>query len=126
MLVVTTETIPGRSIYTTIGQVMGIAARPTNPFTEGLKTLDGRSHPMAPSLLRGRSEAIAHMVAEATRLGADAVIGMKFDNRMITATATWSEICAYGTAVRLADPIRRRVSAPPSANAGWARLPLPK
>ena len=42
------------------------------------------------------------MAAEALRRGADAVIGMKFDNRPIT--DSWTEICAYGTAVRLVRP----------------------
>lgn len=99
MLVVTTETIPGRPIVYAIGEVMGVTARPNNPYTEGLKALDGQSRTPMPSLVRWRRDAIGQMIAEAKRLGADAVIGMKFDNRHIT--SAWSEICAYGTAVRL-------------------------
>lgn len=101
MLIVTTESIPGRNIRFVIGEVIGVTARMNNAFTEGLRHLDGQTEPQrSPALLRWRWEAVGEMVAEAVRLGADAIIGMKFDNRQIT--PTWSEICAYGTAVKLA------------------------
>lgn len=102
MLIVTTELIPGRTIKSVIGEVIGVTARQNNAFLEGLRRVDGRpATAQAPSLLRWRWDAIGGMAEEAMRLGADAVIGMKFDNRQIN--ASWSEICAYGTAVRLAD-----------------------
>jgi uncharacterized protein YbjQ (UPF0145 family) len=112
MLIVTTESIPGRHIGAVIGEVMGVTARSHNPFAEGLKQLNGDANPRrATALLKWRQEAITEMAAEATRRGADAVIGMKFDNRQIT--GAWTEICAYGTAVRLVRS--------PVANAGPAR-----
>jgi uncharacterized protein YbjQ (UPF0145 family) len=104
MLIVTTETIPGRHISRVIGEVMGVTARPTNPFTEGFKNTDGRSSPPQPFLVKWRKDAIAELISEAKKLGADAVIGMKFDTRQVT--ASWSEICAYGTAVRLSQIAR--------------------
>ncbi len=108
MLIVTTESIPGRHIRFVIGEVIGVTARMNNAFTEGLRHLDGVSEPnRSQGLLKWRWEAISEMVNEAVRLGADAIIGMKFDNRTIT--PTWSEICAYGTAVKLS---RDRASAP--------------
>jgi uncharacterized protein YbjQ (UPF0145 family) len=100
MLIVTTEAIPGRQIRSVIGEVIGVTARLNNVFTEGLRHVDGQSTVHKnPNLLRWRWEAISEMAAEASRLGADAIVGMKFDNRRIT--DAWSEICAYGTAVRL-------------------------
>ena len=112
MLIVTTESIPGRQIGAVIGEVMGVTARSNNPYTEGLKQLNGDANPRrAPALLRWRQEAITEMAAEARRRGADAIIGMKFDTRQIT--GSWTEICAYGTAVRLAPT--------PSAHAGPGR-----
>ena len=91
MLIVTTETIPGRTIRSVIGEVMGVTARSNNPFTEGLKQLNGEANPnRTPALLRWRQEAISEMAAEAGRRGADAIIGMKFDNRQIT--GSWTEI----------------------------------
>jgi uncharacterized protein YbjQ (UPF0145 family) len=121
MIVVTTETIPGRTIYQVIGEVMGVTARAANAFTEGVKVLSGPSRPPMPYLVRWRRDAIREMIDEATRLGADAIIGMKFDTRQIT--ASWSEICAYGTAVRLTDsPLQRRSQhAGPGHHAG--RIP---
>lgn len=108
MLIVTTESIPGRNIRFVIGEVIGVTARMNNAFTEGVRHLDGQSTPQrSPALIRWRWEAIGEMVAEAVRLGADAIIGMKFDNRQIN--NSWSEICAYGTAVKLG---RDRASAP--------------
>jgi uncharacterized protein YbjQ (UPF0145 family) len=101
MLIVTTDTIPGHRVASVIGEVIGVTARSNNPFTEGLKQLNGDANPdRTPSLVRWRREAVMEMAAEARRLGADAVIAMKFDNRQIT--PVWTEICAYGTAVRLA------------------------
>ncbi len=109
MIVVTTETIPGRTIYQVIGEVMGVTVRAANAFTEGIKVLSGPARPPMPSLVRWRRDAIREMIAEATRLGADAIIGMKFDTRQIT--SAWSEICAYGTAVRLTDSPSQQHSA---------------
>jgi uncharacterized protein YbjQ (UPF0145 family) len=39
------------------------------------------------------------MIHEAEARGADAVIGMRFDSEAMA--DQWSEICAYGTAVKL-------------------------
>ena len=110
MIVITTETIPGRA-FDAIGEVVGVTARPLNPYTEGIKTLDGKSRLATPSLLRWRREAIAQMVTEAQKIGADAVVGMRFDNRHLT--SAWAEICAYGTAVRFAErPVGRHAETP--------------
>jgi uncharacterized protein YbjQ (UPF0145 family) len=83
-----------------LGEVMGVSVRTLNPFSEGIKRVDGRpATQIVSSMLRWRKEALAHMAAEAQEIGADAVIGMKFDNRILS--SMWTEICAYGTAVRL-------------------------
>ena len=47
-------------------------------------------------LAQSRNEAMARMVAEATRRGSNAIVGMRFDSGAI---GQWSEICAYGTGV---------------------------
>ena len=44
------------------------------------------------------------MVAEAEAKGADAILAMRFDTSEIG--RTWTEICAYGTAVKLAPKSR--------------------
>jgi uncharacterized protein YbjQ (UPF0145 family) len=118
MLIVTTDEIPGRTIDTVIGEVVGLTARTLNPFSEGIKRVDGlATKEMIPSLLRWRRDAVANLAAEAELLGADAVVGMKFDNRILS--SAWTEICAYGTAVLLvpsvvrADNVGRARPAPP-------------
>jgi uncharacterized protein YbjQ (UPF0145 family) len=96
--------LPGYVVHRVCGQVLGVAARSRNPYREGIKTMAGHADPAAPrTLARWRYDAIDEMLANATRLGANAVIGMRFDHREIT--QSWSEICAYGTAVVVA-PVR--------------------
>ena len=54
---------------------------------------------MTKMLAQGRQEAIARLVEEAESKGANAVIAMRFDTSELG--STWTEICAYGTAVRI-------------------------
>lgn len=106
MLAVTIESLPGYDITHVMGEVVGASARPDNVFTEGVKSLPGAINPrMSQALNRGREEAIARMLRAAHQRGANAVVGMRFDHRTIG--NTWSEICAYGTAV-VAAPCRQR------------------
>lgn len=74
-------------------------ARTRNPYREGVKNLRGGAYdPKAPeNLTRWRTEAVANLGEEARRLGANAVIGMRFDHREVG--EMWMELCAYGTAV---------------------------
>lgn len=98
MLVVTTEAIAGYRVEQVLGEVIGVIGRSRNPFREGVRTLPGD---VAPDMLRllqqYRRDAIAEMVQQAQRCGANAVISMRFDHRSIS--DMWEEICAYGTAV---------------------------
>jgi uncharacterized protein YbjQ (UPF0145 family) len=100
MLIVTTENVPGYRVVEVFGQVFGLTARTHNPYNEGVKALTGGLNPqMVGALGHWREEAIAEMAEAARRKGANAVIGMRFDNREIS--SSWAEICAYGTAVRV-------------------------
>ena len=49
---------------------------------------------------RGREHATERLVEEAEAKGANAVIAFRFDTSELG--ATWTEICAYGTAVTVA------------------------
>lgn len=96
--VVTTDVLPGHDIREVVGQVMGVVVRTQNPFSEGVKTLDGGVNPRrVKAMTTWREQAVESMVEEAKKRGANAVIGMRFDHRVIT--EFWTEICAYGTAV---------------------------
>jgi uncharacterized protein YbjQ (UPF0145 family) len=98
MLAVTIDNLPGYEVREVIGEVIGIAARQQNVFTEGVKALSGTVSPQMPrTLRRWREDAIARMVESAYRRGANAVVGVRFDHRAIG--SDWTELCAYGTAV---------------------------
>jgi len=100
MLVVTTETVPGYDVTDVLGEVMGVVARTRNPYAEGVKALSGEVNPAVASALTGwREEAVTNMARAAHRRGANAVVGMRFDHRDIS--GSWTELCAYGTAVRV-------------------------
>ncbi|MEE6258265.1 YbjQ family protein [Plantactinospora sonchi] len=99
MLIVTTDQLPGYEIRAILGEVVSSQARTRNPYREGVKSLRGGAYdPNAPeNLTRWRTDAVQKLGEEATRLGANAVLGMRFDHRDVG--ELWMEICAYGTAV---------------------------
>ncbi len=110
MLVVTTDSIPGYEVRAVIGEVVGVTARTFNPYIEGVKSLNGRLNPQLVLLLTQiRQEAVAHMADAANRRGANAVVGMRFDNRDVT--PPWREICAYGTAVFVVSTTQGQIAA---------------
>jgi hypothetical protein len=61
-------------------------------------------------LTQAREAAVTELMRMARRRGANAVIGMRFDNRDVS--NNWAEICAYGTAVRVERIRPRRVPRP--------------
>jgi uncharacterized protein YbjQ (UPF0145 family) len=102
-VVVTTDNLPGYEIRDVFGQVMGVVVRTQNPYSEGVKALDGGLNPRRVKVNTAwREDAIKSMIEQAKRRGGNAIIGMRFDHRIIT--EFWTEICAYGTAV-LAVPM---------------------
>ncbi len=103
MLIVTTETVPGRDA-TPLGLVRGSTVRAKHigsDIVAGLRNLVGGEIREYASLLAGaREQALDRMVAEAEALGADAIVAVRFETSQIAQAA--SEILAYGTAVKLA------------------------
>ena len=94
--------IPGWEITEVIGEVFGLTVRSRNVGSQlgaALKSLaGGELKGMTKNLVASRQEVIARMVDEATAKGADAVLAMRFDTSEMG--GNWTEICAYGTAVR--------------------------
>jgi uncharacterized protein YbjQ (UPF0145 family) len=123
MLVVTTEHIPGFEVSAAIGEVAGVAVLQKNMYTGGVKNLAGEMNPrMRQDLADAREHAVAELVRAARRRGANAVVGMRFSTRDIH--EKWSEICAYGTAVRVGPaPIRNLPPPSPPPALGSARPP---
>jgi uncharacterized protein YbjQ (UPF0145 family) len=102
MLISTMNDIPGRQVVEVYGEVMGLTVRSRNIGSQigaGLKSLmGGELKGMTKALQDSRNEVIERMVAEAEAKGADAILAMRFDTSELG--STWTEICAYGTAVK--------------------------
>jgi uncharacterized protein YbjQ (UPF0145 family) len=103
MKIVTTETIAGHEIIEVLGVVRGSTVRARNVGRDifaGLKNLVGGEIEEYTKLAAdSREEAYFRMVKDAERLGADAVVGVRFTTSMIMQGA--SEMLAYGPAVKL-------------------------
>src|ERR1700760_2245224 len=107
MLVVTTENIPGYRRKETLGHVFGVIVRSRGiggNIMAGLRSIvGGEIHEYTQLLEEARRHAVDRMVANATAMGANAVIMMRFDSAEIG--QTMSEIVAYGTA-GVIEPVR--------------------
>lgn len=101
----TTETIPGKRITQSLGLVRGNTIRARHIGSDimaGIKTLVGGEISEYTKLLaEAREQSIDRMVAEAERLGADAVVGIRFTTSVVMSGS--AELLAYGTAVKVAD-----------------------
>ncbi len=102
MLISTMNDLPGYEIDEVFGEVFGLTVRARNIGSQigaSLKSLiGGELGGMTKMLAQGREEAISRLVEEATAKGANAIVAMRFDTSELG--TTWTEICAYGTAVR--------------------------
>jgi uncharacterized protein YbjQ (UPF0145 family) len=102
VLITTTNDLPGYTIEEVYGEVFGLTVRSRNfgsQFGAGLKSLvGGELKGMTKALAQSRTDVIARMVEEAEAKGANAIVAMRFDTSEMG--GTWTEICAYGTAVR--------------------------
>lgn len=105
MIVCTTEKVAGRETATTLGQVFGVTVRSRGiggNIVAGLRSImGGEIHEYTQMLEEARKHAIDRMVQNATLMGADAIVMMRFDSSEIG--DIMSEIVAYGTAVKLAS-----------------------
>lgn len=101
MLVVTTENIAGYRVTQVMGQAFGLVVRSRGlggNIKAGLRSLGGGEITEYTEMLEdARRHAIDRLVQNATAMGANAVIMMRFDSSEIG--QTMSEIVAYGTAV---------------------------
>jgi uncharacterized protein YbjQ (UPF0145 family) len=101
MIVATTPFIAGHRIVETKGQVFGLVVRSrgfSGNLIAGLRSLGGGEIKEYTSLLEDtRRQALDRLVKNATLMGGNAVISMRFDSSEMATTMT--EIVAYGTAV---------------------------
>jgi uncharacterized protein YbjQ (UPF0145 family) len=103
MIVTTMNDIPGYEVDEVFGEVMGLTVRSRNIGSQigsGLKSiLGGELKGMTKALVASREQVRERMVEEAEALGANAIIAMRFDTSEMG--GNWTEICAYGTAVKV-------------------------
>jgi uncharacterized protein YbjQ (UPF0145 family) len=102
MIITTMNDLPGYEIDEVLGEVFGLTVRARNigsQFGASLKSLvGGELKGMTKMLAEGRVHAQERLEEEASAKGADAIIAFRFDTSELG--QTWTEICAYGTAVR--------------------------
>jgi uncharacterized protein YbjQ (UPF0145 family) len=103
MFLVTTNSIEGKPILETLGLARGntIQARHIGrDIMAGLRTIVGGEIKEYTAMLdKARDQAIERMVNQAEKLGANAIVGVRFTTSQTMFGA--AEILAYGTAVRV-------------------------
>ncbi len=103
MFLVSTDTVPGREIDSVLGLVRGNSVRAKvfiKDIMAGLRNfVGGEVNEYTELMTESREAALSRMVAEANKLGADAVVGIRFTTSQIMESA--AEMFVYGTAVKL-------------------------
>ncbi|MCL5048378.1 MAG: YbjQ family protein [Firmicutes bacterium] len=103
MLITTANDFPGHQITEVLGEVFGLTIRSRNLGSQigaGLKSIvGGELKGMTKNLAESRNIAMSRMVEEAEAKGGNAIVAMRFDTSDMG--GNWTEICAYGTAVKI-------------------------
>jgi uncharacterized protein YbjQ (UPF0145 family) len=103
LIITTANELPGYEITDVYGEVFGLTVRSRNVGSQigaSLKSLvGGELRGMTKALAESRSQVIERMIEEAESKGANAVVAMRFDTSEMG--PNWTEICAYGTAVKV-------------------------
>ena len=104
MIITNTETIPNRQVTEILDICRGSTVRARSigrDIFAGFKNIVGGEISEYTKLqAQSREEALQRMIADAERVGADAVLNIRFTTSTIMQGA--SEVLAYGTAVKLA------------------------
>ena len=102
VIIATTNDLPGYEVQEVLGEVFGLTVRSRNLGSQigaSLKSLaGGELKGMTKMLAEGREHATERLIEEAEEKGANAILAFRFDTSELG--ATWTEICAYGTAVK--------------------------
>ena len=102
MLISTMNDLPGHRIEEVHGEVFGLTVRSRHVGSQigaAVKSLKGGElKGMTKMLAEGRQDATQRLIDEAKAKGANAVVAFRFDTSELG--GTWTEICAYGTAVQ--------------------------
>ena len=103
MITTTTETIPNKEVSQILGISRGSTVRARNVGRDifaGLKGIVGGEISEYTKLqAASREQAMERMVEDAEKMGADAILNVRFTTSTVMQGA--SEVLAYGTAVKL-------------------------
>ncbi len=103
MIISTSDTVPNREVIELLGISRGSTVRARNigrDIFAGLKNIIGGEIEEYTKLqAESREQAMERMVADAEKMGADAILNFRLTTSMVMQGA--SEILAYGTAVKL-------------------------
>ena len=102
MLISTMNDLPGYRIEEVHGEVFGLTVRSRHVGSQlgaaAKSLLGGELKGMTKMLAEGRQDATRRLIEEAEGKGANAIVAFRFDTSELG--GTWTEICAYGTAVQ--------------------------
>jgi uncharacterized protein YbjQ (UPF0145 family) len=105
MIITTTETITGKRVAKSLGIVRGNTIRARHvgrDILAGLRNIVGGEIVEYTKLMaESREQALDRMRDEASRMGANAIVAVRFSTSYLSAGA--AELLAYGTAVVLED-----------------------
>ena len=105
MILATTEAVTGKRIVTVLGLVRGNTVRARHigrDISAIVRNIAGGEITEYTKLLaESREQSIDRMVDEAERLGANAIVGVRFSTSSIMGAA--AEVMCYGTAVVLEE-----------------------
>ena len=105
VLVSTMNDLPGYEVTEVLGEVFGLTVRSRNIGSQiGAQfksIIGGELRGMTTALVDSRNQVMERMIDEARARGAHAVLAMRFDTSEMG--PNWTEICAYGTAVRVRE-----------------------
>ncbi len=105
MILITTDQIPGREIRETLGLVKGNTIRAKHigkDILAGLRNIvGGEIKEYTEALSEAREVALKRMIEDAEKLGAEAIVGIRFTTSQIMGGA--AELLVYGTAVKLTE-----------------------
>ncbi len=104
MIIATTESVAGYNISDHLGTVIGNTIRARHlgkDIMAGFRTIiGGEIKEYTGMLAESREQALIRMKDKAKELGANAVVGVRFQTSMILSGT--AELLVYGTAVKLA------------------------
>jgi uncharacterized protein YbjQ (UPF0145 family) len=125
MIIATAPYVAGYRVTETRGQVFGLVVRSRglggNLLASLRSVVGGEIHEYTSLLEDTRRQAIDRMVQNATLVGANGIISMRFDSSGLA--GTMSEIVAYGTAVVLVPDAAAMPPTVPTATATAATAP---